>query len=206
MASSSSERAPQEEGYRESKFGRRFQFFHTPSLLVVVVKAHEHTPVELNPFDTPVTRQEHTHVVKVVDEPMVSGAAAQSPLQMEDDSTSPVGCVSVVSTPDSHRFGSEEALSGEVREDFQDIAPSIRNLQSKRVMPLWRYRPEVCGPISVMQHDNRKRKKVDMLIVGGSHIKVLNTPIEIKQKRERAIEDSYDDPHTFRCPQRRALR
>lgn len=125
---------------------------------------------------------------------------------MEDDSISAVSCVSAVSTPDSHHSGSEEVSSGGVREEFQDTAVSIRNLRSRRVMPLRRYRVEVCGPSSVMQLDNQKRKKVRRVKVGGSRIKDLTTPIGVKRKRERAIEDSYGDPHTFRCPQRCALR
>lgn len=65
---------------RELKFGRRFQFFHKPSLSTVAVNVQEHTLLDCNPSDTPVTRQELTPIVKVVDELVVSEAAAQSPL------------------------------------------------------------------------------------------------------------------------------
>lgn len=53
---------------RESKFGRRFQFFHKPSLSSVVVKVQEHIPTDLN------------LIVEVVDELMISEVVAQSPL------------------------------------------------------------------------------------------------------------------------------
>lgn len=76
---------------------------------------------------------------------------------------------------------------------------------SKKVMALWRYRPKACGPTSAMQLSNRKRKKVNRVKVGSSHSKALSTPTGTKRKRERAIEDSYGDPHTFCCPQRHVL-
>lgn len=86
---------------------------------------------------------------------------------------------------DSHHFGSEEVSSSWAGEDSQDTNAGIRNLRSKRVLALWWYRPKVRGPISVIQSGNRKRKQVDRVKVGGSHNKALDTPLRIKQKRER---------------------
>lgn len=121
-----------------------------------------------------------------------------------DDSTSLASCISADSVSDSHQFGSEVSSSW-IGEVCLDTGGGIRNLRSKKVMALWRYRTKAYGPISAMQPGNRKRKKVDRVKVGGPHSKALSTPIGIKRKREKTIEYSYGDPHTFRCPQHRVL-
>lgn len=56
---------------RESKSSQSLQFFHKPSLLVAVVKVQARSTTDLNPFDAPVTGQENTPVVKIVDKMMV---------------------------------------------------------------------------------------------------------------------------------------
>ncbi|XP_058216416.1 uncharacterized protein LOC131327328 [Rhododendron vialii] len=192
----------------ESDTGRKFQFFHMASLSAVVVKVKEDSSVVKDvevplvsvsdPISPPLMEDDPLPLSSCVSDPT-------SPPQMEDDSLSMSSRVSCSPMPEPYQFSIQDSVFDRVGDSLHDTASGPQNLNSERIMALWRYQLDVCGPTSGKHPGNWKRKKMDIVKVDGRSSRVVQNPTQRKLKRERVIEDCCGDSHIYRIPQRRAL-
>lgn len=101
-----------------------------------------------------------------------------SPPQMEDDSLSLSRCVSVSSRPEPHQLSVENSSSDWVGDVLHDTDVRPRNLWSKGIMAFWRHRLEVYGPKCVKHPGYRKRKKINIIKIGGYGDKATQYPLK----------------------------
>lgn len=127
-----------------------------------------------------------------------------SPPQMEEDSFHPSSC-ETPPTPAPQQDSNFDSLTVRSGDDFQDNGTGPRNLWTKRIMAIWRNRSDDYGPSSAMHPSKRKWKNKVNHKASCDSDKAIQNPTRMKRKRERIIEDSCKNPHTYRAPQCRTF-